>query len=159
MALAKDSPFLSPGEESPGSASGARPAFELAGGSVTSSGSEVCIYDVNAKRSHWIGVGDADGAIQVVSYDAAGDQAVVRIDGVQQTLDLRKEAASPNPSSITPFVAAGATVTGAREPVISVEEARARRESRMLVTDLMDIGMRQRQAHEAALRQAVQNGQ
>jgi hypothetical protein len=119
----------------------------------------VCIYDVNGKRSHWIGVGDADGRIQVVSYDAAGDRAVVRIDGVEQTLDLRKEAAPRNPGFAVPFVAAANTAPGALPPGISIQEARKQREARMLVMDLMDAGMRQRQAHEEALRQAARNGQ
>ncbi len=158
-ALAADSPFLARGAASGGRVAGSGPAFELAGGSVTSAGSEVCIYDVNGKRSHWICVGDADGRIQVLSYDAAADRAVVKIDGVNQTLDLRREAGPSGPSSSVPFVAAAGTVQGGIPPGMSIQEARKQREARMLVMDLMDEGMRQRKAHEEALRQGGRSGQ
>jgi hypothetical protein len=157
--LIQDSPFLAPGTGPGGAGPGSGPAFELAGGSVTSEGSQVCIYDVGGKRSHWIRVGDADGRIQVVSYDAGGDRAVVRIDGVEQTLDLRKEVTPRSPVSAAPFVAATNAVPAALPPGVSVQDARKQREARMLVMDLMDTGMRQRRAHEEALRQAAQNGQ
>jgi hypothetical protein len=158
VALVKDSPFLPPGSAAGGSGPEGGPSYELAGGSVTSQGSEVCIYDVKGKRSHWIGVGGEDGAVQVVSYDPAGDCAVVRINGVQQTLELRKEAGPVNLGSAAPFVAAGAYAPSSLPAGLTVEEARKRREARMLVTDLMDIGMRQRRAHEEAMRQAAQAG-
>jgi hypothetical protein len=158
-ALASSSPFLAAGAAGGGAGPGSGPAFELAGGIVTSSGSEVCIYDINGKRSHWIGVGDADGRIQVLSYDSAADRAVVRVDGVEQTLDLRKETTPRSPASAVPFVAAVGSVPGALPPGMSIQEARKQREARMLVMDLMDAGMKQRQAREEALRQAARNGQ
>ena len=158
-ALVQDSPFLPPGTADGGSGPAAAPAYELAGGSVSSQGAQVCIYDVNGRRSHWIGVGDADGRIEVVSYDAAADRAVVRIAGVEQTLELRKEAPKTGPASRLPFVAATNFVPNAPPPGLSLEENRKQREARMMVSDLMDIGMRQRRAHEEALRQAGQSGQ
>jgi hypothetical protein len=114
----------------------------------------VCIYDVGGRRSHWSGVGEVDDGVQVVSYDATADEAVVRINGVQQTLELRREAAGGG--SFGSFVPAPVYLTGPAPRPLSAEAARKQREARMLVADLMDIGMRERQANEEAERQAAQ---
>jgi len=154
--LAKESPFLPPGTAAGRGGEGSGAAYQLAGGSVTSRGSEVCIYDVGGRRSRWIGVGEADGGFQVVSYDSDADRAVVRIDGVQQTLELRKAASPANAVAFNSFVPAPAYITGPAPRPLSAEAARKQREARMLVADLMDIGMRERQANEEAERRAAE---
>ena len=77
-----------------------------------------------------IGVGEADGGIQVVSYDSDADRAVVRIDGVQQTLELRKAASPANAVAFNSFVPAPAYITGPAPRPLSAEAARKQREAR-----------------------------
>jgi len=163
--LAQDSPFLPPGVTSAeGDASGTA-AFELDGASVTSGGTSVCIYDAREKHSHWIAVGEAEGRIKVVGYDAANDRAEVVIDGVAQALELRKvsevpfvQTASSAGNGLSPEAPNRMRPPGMVGPD-QVARARSEREARMFVTDLLDIGARQRKAHEEAeAKKAQQEG-
>jgi hypothetical protein len=153
-ALIKDSPFLPPGTASDDRGLAPSGAFELAGASVTSGGAEVCIYDAKKRHSRWIGVGATDGDIQVLSYDAQRDRTVLRISGVQQVLELRRESAAPasrNPGSVatSPAVEYGMPPAAAGAPP---EIGRQARDARMLVNDLMEIGAQQRKAYQEAQR-------
>jgi hypothetical protein len=163
-----DSPFLSaaPSGAAAGGA-GQSQAFELAGASVTSKRTDVCIYDVQAKRSHWIAVGESSNQIQVVSYDPIKDEVVIRANGTQESLTLRKPAvtiaASPGSSQAMPFPSPAPLPDSlhlappAVPPAKSSEMARQEREARMLVSDLLEIGIEQRKAYEAAARKAAAN--
>lgn len=166
--LAADSPFMPPGA-GPGDVRSAEAnPFELAGASVTSNGTEVCIYDAGEKRSHWIPVGSAEGRIKVLGYDSVRDRAEVRIDGIAQVLELRKDtvlasalpAQLPMPGNISmPSVFGNRVPQPAYGSPQMLERARKEREARMFVTDLMEIGARQRQADEEARdKKAQENG-
>lgn len=169
MARAEDSPFMRAAGGVGGNQAGAPPAFELAGASVTAEGAQICIFDSQAKRSRWIAVGATVDRIQVVSYDAKNDRAVIRVDGAQQDLNLRKATVAsqagwqapayrplPGPM-ITPTPASVASLPPAPPPapkpakVLKEEE-----DARMLVSDLLDISVKQRRAYEEAQQRAAQ---
>lgn len=157
-----DSPFLPP----PGAAAnGAQPAsdpYELTGVSTTSRGTQICIFDKQAKRSHWIGVGNAYGDIQAVSYDSASDHAVIEVRGSRMSLGMRKAMVSYQPVFTQAPVATAyqapvvQRIAGPPLPQKSADTLAKEREARMLVSDLMDIGMQQRKAYEEAQKRQAQ---
>jgi hypothetical protein len=161
-----DSPFLPPAHAGGAAGAGRGPqAFELAGASITSNGTDVCIYDVQAKRSRWITVGSTSDQIQVVSYDPDKDQVVIRANGVQTSLELRKttvESLGPagQAAAFAMPAAPALTVNPSPPPVLpfkTPEVAKQEREARMLVSDLLEIGIQQRKAYEEAAKKAAAN--
>lgn len=192
LALPKQSPFLPPAGAHAPAAAAAGENLEFAG--VTSLGkrTDLIFHDTGAKKNHWVGLGETKEGIQVVSYDEGREQAVIKHQGVQKTLPLRKGArtvaspAAPLPPGVLPPVApalpvaavpnvvfapaqpAPATATPppmeppaldptkpAGPPVPEVQQ-RQETEARMLVSDLLEIGMAQRRAYEEAQRKAAE---
>jgi hypothetical protein len=158
--LVTSSPFAPSGE---GASSAARPAqaYELAGSSVEGSDVLVCIFDRQAKHSEWIPVGGTSGSIKVVSYDPKGDKAVVVIGGETKELGMRTPTvASAPPSTMGPAFAVAAPAPG-RAPVLAGAPstpsslAREQNEARMLVSDLLEIGVQQRKAYQEAKQRAA----
>jgi hypothetical protein len=105
-------------------------------------------------------LGETAGPIQVLSYDLGSDKAVVTVRGVRKTLALRKATvagtaqAGPGGPPVA-FAAPAVAFPGltASPPLDSGEIAERRKQeqdARMLVSDLMDIGIRQRKAYEEA---------
>ena len=133
--LVKDSPFQA--ASAPTAAAVPAAAFELTGVAVTPDGSRLCIFEAKAGHSRWIPVGATSDGIQILSYDTARKQAVISVDGRQQTLVLRETAAAADLSA----------------PAPTTPEAKAR-EARLLTGDLLDIGLQQRQAYAAAKKAA-----
>ena len=156
------SPFLPPAGLSAGGAKPASNPYELTGSSTTSRETKVCIFDAKAKSSHWIAIGGEFGDIRVVSYDPASDLAVIDVHGSRMSLGMRKAvvseqpllASAPIPVPASPQVLSKPAVQPAQgvQPVQpqSAETAKQEREARMLVSDLLDIGMQQRKAAEEA---------
>jgi hypothetical protein len=155
------SPFLPPAGEAANGAQSPSSPYELTGMSTTSQGTQVCIFDAKAKHSHWIAIGGAYDDIRVVSYDPASDHAVIDVRGSRMTLDMRKAVVSHQPAfaaAPVPIVTNEAIITPrivgqpVQAPVQaeSPETAKQERDARMLVSDLMDIGMQQRKAVEEA---------
>ena len=166
-AAANDSPFA-PLPGAAGSAAAPEELFELAGASATGQGTEVCIYNSQTKRSTWIAVGSSRDGVEVVSFDPDRDQAVVSLHGQRKTLSLRKAVVTAAPVPVfTPPVYAPAPpgenlAAAAPQPVgpqpvgtSSREQKIQEREARMLISDLMQIGMEQRKAYAEAKRQAA----
>ena len=155
------SPFM-PTASAGASASNVPQSFEISGTITTSDGTKLCVYDVQAKQSHWIKVGESSESIKVLSYDPKTERAQVVINGESRTLELRKTSISsqPAPSYIQPtyqrtpeYSQATPSVAPARPnftPTQLSENAKQEQESRMLVSDLLDIGMQQRKAYEEA---------
>ncbi len=158
-AAADRSPFLPAADAGLAGQSASGETFELAGASETDLGIRVCLYDSANKRSRWLAVGDTTGDIQVVSYDVGSNQAIVKFDGRPHILSLRKAATS---TMATAYFANNAAPTfGPNRPVVdlstigkSPEILKQEREARMLVSDLLDIGIQQRKAYEEAARKA-----
>jgi hypothetical protein len=159
------SPFM-PTASAGASASNVPQSFEISGTITTSGGTKLCVYDVQAKQSHWIKVGESSESIKVLSYDPKTERAQVVINGESRTLELRKTSISsqPAPSYIQPtyqrtpeYSQATPSVAPARPnftPTQLSENAKQEQESRMLVSDLLDIGMQQRKAYEEAKQKA-----
>jgi hypothetical protein len=155
--LIVNSPFSSTGASHAGVA-GPAEAYELSGSTVQGDQVTVCIFERQKKHSEWIPVGaDADG-IRVVSYDSLHDTAVVLIGGVRKELPLRKAV-------VTSVYAAAGTRAPVPEaapppplmPIASAPQvtnpttaAQDQREARMLVSDLLEIGVQQRKAYQEA---------
>ncbi len=145
-----------------GAANAPAEAFELAGASMTSEGTQICLYDTTKHNSRWLTVGKADAGIQVVSYDSERDQAVVKFDGTAHVISLRKvKTGGPAVATFTPPMVpvAGTRQDGAEgaPPVVdpstvgkSPEVVKQEREARMLVSDLLEISIAQRKAYEEA---------
>jgi hypothetical protein len=167
VALVGNSPFMPSGGTAAG-ASGPLEAYELAGSSVQGSSVTVCIFERQAKRSQWIPVGGISDGIHVISYDAQHDKALVAIGGAIKELTLRKSTvASLGPSSAPsrggpvraesaapPPMISSATPAGP-PPAPAASPAQEQREARMLVSDLLEIGVQQRKAYQDAKQKAA----
>ena len=156
------SPFLPPAGAAASGAQSSSGAYELTGTNTTSRGTQVCIFDAQAKRSHWIPVGGATGDIRVVSYDPAGDLAVISVHGSVLSLGMRRAfVARPAGLATAPAIVPIAPPsvprnTGPPVQPQAPEIAKQEREARMLVSDLLEIGMQQRKAYEEAQKKAQQ---
>lgn len=190
--LPKQSPFAPSPTIAPVTAP--QEAYEFAGVSLVGKRTDVIIHDKSAKKKHWIGIGDTVDGITVVRYDPNLDRAVIRVNGTEKELPLRKAATpakaaphAPVPAVHTGFnvatpapaipLAGGQAAQNAQAPVPTYTapaplptvpppmpapapgtpqaQARAETEARMLVSDLLEIGMAQRKAYEEAQRKAA----
>ena len=190
--LLKENPFLS--ANSPAAAAAApQENIEFAGVSQVGKRTDLIFYDKAAKKSHWIAEGETKEGIAVLRYDARREQVVVKLNGVEKTLPLRKGTRStnaptpapvapmptgfnippPNTASPAPAVTPLPTVPTAAAPAMAEatapqpppkpetpatpeSQAKAETEARMLVSDLLEIGMAQRKAYEEAQRKAAE---
>ncbi len=190
----KHSPFM-PATTGSAAVVAAAENIEFAGISSVGKRTDLIFHDKAAKKSRWVGVGETVGGISVVSFDARRDEAVVKIDGVQKTLTLRKGSrtaggTAPAPVTVLPPAGGFAVATplplpGAEPldgtnaaagqltaapapaappvvpavpagPTTPAQVAKQESEARMLVSDLLEIGMAQRKAYEEAHRRAAQ---
>jgi hypothetical protein len=163
--LVANSPFAPSGAVA-SAANAPAEAYELAGSSVQGSDISVCIFERQKKHSEWIPIGgDADG-IHVISYDVAHDTAVVTISGARKELSMRKAviaSTNPSPSNRMPQVASDergtytpAAPIASASPEAKTAAARDQKEARMLVSDLLEIGVQQRKAYQDAKLKAAQ---
>jgi hypothetical protein len=192
--LAKDSPFA-PAAGGPAAAS-ATESWELAAVNTIETKTSLYIYDKQAKKGKWVGVGATVDGITVKTYDPARESAVVRIGDQDKTLSLRKASSTPvnpaagrtnfapttanawavpPPAATPPPVVLPATnampIAATNPPVAAVAPttptppqpppptpgsiAHQEQEARMLVSDLLEIGMAQRKAYEEAQKKAA----
>ena len=160
--LLQESPFLPTGTTTAAPVESA--TLQLAGISVIDPQIYVLLVDTtNAAKSHshWIAVGTKVDDLEVLSCDADKDMAVVRVGSEVKTLTLRKSAGAksgampvfPTLSPPTPLVGPASGALPQVAPLVTREEKE--REARMLVSDLLEIGMRQRKAYEEAQRKAA----
>jgi hypothetical protein len=183
--LAKETPFkLRGGPSTPTAA--ANETIEFAGVSSVGKRTDLIFYDKTAKKSHWIAQGETKEGISVLNYDDRRDEAVVKINGVQKTLALRKvappagtargvpslpggfntplPAALPAPVSAQLPVPTATVVSNNADPATNQPapgspadvQKKQETEARMLVSDLLEIGMAQRRAYEEAQRKAAE---
>lgn len=150
--------------------------LEFAGVSTLGKRTDLVIHDKVAKKSRWIGLGETLDGITVLNYDARLEQVVVRANGTEKVLSLRKASGpvnaplpvvapgppiprqpEPDATPLTPTAPmlmpagqpAAATAQDLPRPTPTVQ-ARQEEEARMLVSDLLEIGMAQRKAYEEA---------
>ena len=175
--LPKDSPFLPPAAAGTAAAPGEN--LEFAGVSTIGQRIDLVIHDKAAKRSRWIALGETVAGITALKYDARLEQAVVRANGIEKVLRLRKgtgpanspaavippfvptalpavNSASGQPATAWPAATATAPLPAPPPPPATSEIiAKQEVEARMLGSDLLEIGMAQRKAYEDAQRQNV----
>ncbi len=162
-----------------GPAEASHETIEFTGVSSIGQKTDFIFYDKTAKKSHWMAKGETKGGISLLNYDAQREQAVVKINGVEKTLNLRKPAGSsaaartvaavptgfniPAPANAaTPAITtsvAGVAIPAQpnatpNAPAAPLTQAQQETEARMLVSDLLEIGMAQRKAYEEKLKQA-----
>ncbi len=157
-ALVGRSPFT-PAGGAVGGAGAPAEAYELAGSTVQGDDVTVCIFEREAKHSRWIPVGGIADGIRVISFDAAHDPAMVNVGGTIKELAMRKATVAPlgrssmavaMPPAPPPTVADAAAT-----PPSAQNLAKEQREARMLVSDLLEIGVQQRKAYQEAKRKAA----
>ena len=157
--LVSNSPFA-PNGTGPGSAAAAaQEAYQLAGSTSEGADVTVCVYAQQSKKSLWIPVGGESAGVHVISFDSAHDTAVVVVNGSRKELAMRKAVIAttgqapvrataqvlepPPPPADAPPGPIAAPLT----PEAAVKE---QREARMLVSDLLEIGVQQRKAYQDA---------
>jgi hypothetical protein len=185
--LHKDSPFIPQGAAPMMAAAGE--TLEFAGVSSIGKKTDLIIYDKTVKKSRWIGIGDTVEGITVVNYDSRLEQAVLRVNGGQKILTLRKGTGPLNtPAPVAPMQPGFATPSASlpvpavlqiqpppppstvvaeaaaqpappasakvKGPITPEVQAKQEVEARMLVSDLLEIGMAQRKAYEEAQKKA-----
>ena len=184
--LPKNSPFMpapGPGQAAPAAGEN----IEFAGVSSVGKRTDLVFLDKAAKKSRWIGIGETKDGIELLRYDARREQAVIRHNGVEKILNLRKGSAvsgaagapgmqvhgpAPTLAMVAPpanplvFSTPAAPVAapepsnpaGAKPPPPPLPEGiqKQEMEARMLVSDLLEIGMAQRRAYEEAQRKAAE---
>jgi hypothetical protein len=186
MALPKNSPFMPPAGAA-GPTAAASETIEFAGVSSVGKRTDLIFHDKSTKKSHWVGIGETKEGIAVLTYDNRREQAVIKLNGVEKILTLRKggaptgagagpmpapagfHAAAPAPiaspvvfgppttAPVAPPAAVENPVSLAAKPAApSIPETQLKQETeaRMLVSDLLEIGMAQRRAYEEAQRKA-----
>jgi hypothetical protein len=167
-----NSPFM-PATAAPASQA-ASETLEFAGVNIMSTKTFVNVFDKQAKKGRWIAVGSGDAGINVLSYDQRREQIVVKQGDQQKTLTLRKSTttfgSAPQPVAIMPPSSGFSAPAPAQLPLIPMPAqpaplpvvsapmpeqpakpltvARQEEEARMLVSDLLEIGMAQRKAYE-----------
>jgi hypothetical protein len=165
---AGSSPFSSSGSTQ--GAAEASQSFEFTGVVATAARTLICVTSTADRRSRWIPLEGRLEGIKVTSYDPVAQQIVIETGGRTHTLALKRPTARANiaPPAAPPPVAAmplpmpppanaGANIAQAM-PTTNEEKER---EARMLVSDLLEIGMIQRKAYEEAQRkeaEAKKNG-
>ncbi len=158
-ALVGRSPFAPVGGASGGIGAPAE-AYELAGSTVQGADVTVCIFERAAKHSRWIPVGGIADGIRVISFDSAHDTAVVNVAGAIKELTMRKATIAPLGSSsmavAAPPAPAPVVADAAAPPPSAQNLAQEQREARMLVSDLLEIGVQQRKAYQDAKRKGAQ---
>jgi hypothetical protein len=162
MALVANSPFA-PNAASVGPGSAPAQDFELAGSTVVGSEVSVCIFARQTKRTQWIPVGGISDGIRVISFDGLHDKAVVMVSGQRREISMRTATVAslgPQYGARTPQVERTPVA-----PLVPIAQATAavgspeqqQREARMLVSDLLEIGVQQRKAYQDAKLKAAQN--
>ena len=181
--LPKRSPFMPVGNTTVAAAA-SNETLEFAGVSSFGKRVDLIFHDKVTKKNHWIGIGETKEGITVTDYDARHEQVAVKVNGIEKTLALRKGSGTSQSAQATPPPLPGfntpISVTGPTSPPVvdapanaaptlfptppspvktdapptSETQARQETEARMLVSDLLEIGMAQRRAYEEAQRKS-----
>jgi hypothetical protein len=171
VAATAASPFLPDAKPAPQAApamDAELQALQLSGISAIGDEVQFNLVDPRTKKSYWLALGATEGGITVVSYEADADAVVVRKGAQTRRLELRQSrivaSAPTSPAVPAPTPAAPLDTTNVvgvdeiKNPTSPQEIKQAEFEARMLVSDLLEISMRER-ARQKALREAKQREQ
>lgn len=112
----------------------------------------ICITATATQRSHWIKVGQTLNGITVVSHRPETKEVIIRRAGQEMTLPMVErsfDASQLQAYQPVPIAQAPVAQAGLAERVALTNEEKAT-EARMLVSDLLEIGIIQRKAYEKA---------
>jgi hypothetical protein len=110
----------------------------------------VCITVVAEKRSHWIKVGESASRIEVLSHNQENGQVSIRYNGKPLTLELSKPAFNTSALSQYSPVPSGPLPVATVALDVPMTNAQKESEARYLVSDLLEIGIIQREAYKKA---------
>lgn len=160
-AVSPPSPFIPP-SASPASHPKQDAEYELVGMTVIGKNTFLSIARIANHDSLWIPVGGSSKGISVLSYDARRDEAVIRAGDKEHMLKMRQARVTTAPVLATVIsTPPPTTVSADSAPTVTVPETpltereMKEMEARSLVMDLLEIGVRQRQAYAEALRKAA----
>ncbi len=148
------SPF-SPASKAAPTAASPDADYELTGVIGGSKTSLVNITRLRDKRTYWLKPGESAGGLVLESFDPETNQAVIRAEGRSRTLLLKSPARVPQGTAGVAMAPAAPLAMATVAPRVPVTDEEKATEARMLVSDLLEIGMMQRQAYENAQKQAA----
>jgi hypothetical protein len=110
----------------------------------------VCITLVAEKRSHWIKVGESAARIHVLSHDRENGRVSLKYQG--QTLSLELTKPTYNPAKLAQYSPVEPSPLPIANLALDVPLTNEQKESeaRHLVSDLLEIGIIQREAYKRA---------
>src|SRR5947207_1404421 len=97
-ALSKVNVFAGPAAAA--TAQAAKETIEFAGISSIGKQTEYIFIDKTTAKNHWIAKGETKEGITVLNYDSHREEAVVKINGTQKTLPLRKGSGPVNTANL-----------------------------------------------------------
>ena len=118
----------------------------------------VCITTVTDKRTRWIKVGESSDGIQVPDQPAPTNSVLVRHAGREVTLPFKQptyDAAAIAASYQMGAMPEGPAPQAGVAPTVALTNEEKETEARMLVSDLLEIGMIQRKAYQEAKAQEL----
>jgi hypothetical protein len=150
----KNSPFVKPSGASNIAKPTADTPEDLALSGIVSLGGStlVCITVVAEKRSHWIKVGESAARINVLSHTPETGQVAIKYNG--QTLNLELTKPTFDSASISRYSPVSSGPLPVAQVALDVPLTNKQKESeaRHLVSDLLEIGIIQREAYRRAER-------
>jgi len=146
----RQSPFLPPQSAAPAAAA-VSGTHEFTGVIVAGKSVLVNLTDTQRRRSFWIAVGQTVDGIEALGFDPKAENVTVRLNRETKTLALKQPSVAASSGT--------AIATVSVSPMVPLPPpstpAEAEREARMLVSDLLEIGIQQRKAYEEAQRRAA----
>ncbi|GAB5560399.1 MAG: hypothetical protein SynsKO_20460 [Synoicihabitans sp.] len=111
----------------------------------------ICVTDTASNRSYWMKVGQTVAGISLLRFDDETNQIGVRASGRESSLSLKKRTFDPSKFVATqPIVASAPLPTASLAETVPLTTKEKETDARMLVSDLLEIGMIQRKAYEKA---------
>ncbi|MCF3652120.1 hypothetical protein [Synoicihabitans lomoniglobus] len=125
--------------------------YELTGITKLGDATVVCVTVIATRKSHWIKIGESSNGIHALAHDPETGQVTIRRSGRDIALMLKKQTYDPSMlTAYEPTLPSGPVpMAGVAAPVALTDEDKAT-EARMLVSDLLEIGMIQRKAYQEA---------
>ncbi len=163
---AQTSPFsrTTGSSSSPASTAPEEQRYQFTGVIVLEDAPLICVTDTNSNRSQWMKIGQTIAGVTLLRYSAEENQIAVTAGGRESTLAIKKRTFDPAKyQSVTPVITAAPLPTASLAERVPITAKEKETDARMLVSDLLEIGMIQRKAYEkakaddAAKRKAAKN--
>lgn len=131
--------------------------FEFTGFVNLGSTAMVCITSVQDQRSQWLKPGQSIRGMTLVEHDPESKQVVIRHRGRDIRLPLKERSFdASNLVRFQPSLQSGPVRSAGLAEHVALTPKEKEVEARMLVSDLLEIGMIQRKAYEEAKKKEVE---